>query len=119
MTAYARMGDSPGARHWLAEAAYLTERAERTMLAVARAADPARDIAAHSAQLHMDLADAARDCRSAVDRLLDLGGVRGFNTTSPLQRYWRDIAVGSRHPHLNPYLALERLGLALVPATQD
>ena len=119
MTAYARMGDSPGARHWLAEAAHLVERAERTMLAVAQAANPASDIAPRTAQLHMDLADSARDCRSAVDMLLDLHGASGFNTANPVQRYWRDIAVGSRHPHLNPYLALERLGLALVPATEN
>lgn len=119
MTAYARMGDSPGARHWLAEAAHLVERAERTMLAVARAADAASDIASRTAQLHMDLADAARDCRSAVDKLLDLHGTSGFKTANPLQRYWRDIAVGSRHPHLSAYLTLERLGLALVPAGEN
>jgi alkylation response protein AidB-like acyl-CoA dehydrogenase len=119
MTAYTRMGDSPGARHWLAEAAHLVERAERTMLAVAHAADPARTIDSHRAQLHMDLADAARDCRSAMEKLLDLHGASGFNTANPLQRYWRDISVGSRHPHLNPYLALERLGLALVSPTED
>lgn len=118
-TSYARMGDSPGARHWLAEAAHLVERAERTMLAVARAASPAGEAASRHARLSMDLAGAARDCRLAADRLLDLHGASGFNTANPLQRYWRDIAVGSRHPHLNPYLALERLGQAMVPATAN
>jgi alkylation response protein AidB-like acyl-CoA dehydrogenase len=118
-TAYPRMGDSPGARHWLAEAAHLVDRAERTMLTVAAAADSADDVASRRARLHMDLADAARDCRSAMDKLLDLHGAGGFKTANPLQRYWRDIAVGSRHPQLNPYLALERLGEALVPDTEN
>jgi alkylation response protein AidB-like acyl-CoA dehydrogenase len=119
MTKYGHMADSSGAQHWLAEAAHLIERAENTMLAVSRAASLAGEATARYPQLNMDLADAARDCRSAADRLLDLHGAGGFNAANPLQRYWRDIAVGSRHPHLNPYLALERLGQALVPASDN
>ncbi|SEF51497.1 Acyl-CoA dehydrogenase [Actinacidiphila yanglinensis] len=116
MTAYSRMGESAGARHWLAEAAHLVDRAERTMLAVARAADSREGAAADTARLAMDLADAGRDCRAALERMLDLHGASGFATANPLQRYWRDVAVGSRHPHLNPYLATENLGSALVDA---
>jgi hypothetical protein len=48
-----------------------------------------------------------------VDLMLDLYGTSGFDTSSVLQRFWRDVAVGSRHPHLNPYLAVENLGTAL------
>ncbi|MEU6323018.1 hypothetical protein [Streptomyces sp. NPDC047009] len=62
----------------------------------------------------MSLTGAARDCREAVERLLDLHGASGFRTTNALQRYWRDVAAGSRHPLLNPYLATEDLGTALV-----
>ncbi|MGW2837987.1 acyl-CoA dehydrogenase family protein [Streptomyces sp. NPDC001493] len=114
MTGYARMGESPGARHWLAESARLVDRAEQTMLAVAR--DSARDglTEVGRARLQMSLTGAARDCREAVDRLLDLHGASGFRTTNALQRYWRDVSVGSRHPLLNPYLATEDLGTALV-----
>lgn len=113
MTAYSRMGESPGARHWLAEAAHLVHRAENTMLVVADEADSGlSDLDAPPLQL--DLADAARDCRAAVDLMLDLHGASGFRTTNRLQRLWRDVAVGSRHPHLNPYLATENLGAALV-----
>jgi alkylation response protein AidB-like acyl-CoA dehydrogenase len=110
MTAYRRMGESPGARQWLAEATHLVNRAERTMTAVARAADSGAATAADGARLHMDLADAGRDCRAALERMLDLHGAAGFAATNPLQRYWRDVAVGSRHPHLNPYLAVENYG---------
>jgi len=113
MTSYARMGESPGARHWLADAAHLVRRADRAMAAAA--ADSERDDLTDLdiARLSMDLADAARDCRAAAERMLDLHGASGFNIGNPLQRYWRDIAVGSRHPHLNPYLAVERLGAGL------
>ncbi len=113
MTAYSRMGESPGARHWLAEATYLVQRAETTMLAVARESDT-RELSAEDApRLHRALADAGRDCRSAVELMLDLHGTSGFTTSNVLQRFWRDVAVGSRHPHLNSYLAVENLGTAL------
>lgn len=116
MTAYTRMRESPGARHWLAEAAYLVDRAEATMLSVAKEAD-ARELSdVDRAGLHMALADAGRDTRAAVERLLDLGGAGGFRTTNVLQRFWRDVSVGSRHPHLNPYLAVENYGTALTGA---
>jgi len=114
MTAYARMGDSPGARQWLAEATTLTERAERTMLAVAAEVDrePGLDERA-GRRLHLNLFEAARDCRDALDRMLDLHGASGFRTSNPLQRLWRDVAVGSRHPHLTGYLATEGYGQLL------
>jgi alkylation response protein AidB-like acyl-CoA dehydrogenase len=113
MTSYSRMGESPGARHWLAEATYLVDRAENTMLTVARAADSGEVSEADGARLRMCLADAGRDCRAAVDRMLDLHGASGFATANVLQRFWRDVAVASRHPHLNPYLAVEALGVTL------
>ncbi|GAB2842301.1 acyl-CoA dehydrogenase [Actinoallomurus bryophytorum] len=113
MTAYARMGDSPAARQWLAEATLLVDRADRTMFAAARAVDAAGVTGADSARLHLDLADAAQDCRSAVELMLDLHGASGFAAANPLQRYWRDIAVGSRHAHLRPYMAVENYGQAL------
>ncbi|GAB7038155.1 MULTISPECIES: acyl-CoA dehydrogenase family protein [Catenuloplanes] len=114
MTGYASMGESPGARHWLADATHLIERAERTALEVAAASDGPEVEHADLPRLHMAEASAARDCRAAVDLLLDLHGASGFGTANPLQRFWRDVAVGSRHPHLNPYLAVENLGKALV-----
>jgi alkylation response protein AidB-like acyl-CoA dehydrogenase len=113
MSAYSRMGESPGARHWLAEATHLVNRAERTMFAGAREADSADLDEADGARLHLDMADAGRDCRNAVERMLDLHGPSGFNTANPLQRYWRDVSVGSRHPHLNTYLKWEDFGSAL------
>ncbi|MQY19609.1 acyl-CoA dehydrogenase family protein [Nocardia macrotermitis] len=117
MTSYTRMGESPGARHWLAEATHLVGRAENTMFSIARAADSPDPTAAADSRFRMDLADAARDARSAVERMLDLHGASGFDTGNELQRFWRDVAVGSRHPHLNPYLAVEGFGSALTAVT--
>jgi alkylation response protein AidB-like acyl-CoA dehydrogenase len=114
MSAYSRMGESSGARQWLAEATHLVNRADRTMFAVARAADTSEVSAADAPRLKMELADAGRDCRAAVEGMLDLHGASGFNTSNVLQRYWRDLAVASRHPHLNPYLAVESFGTTLV-----
>ncbi|MCO5970678.1 acyl-CoA dehydrogenase family protein [Actinoallomurus soli] len=113
MTAYARMGDSPAARHWLAEATLLVDRAERTVLAAAQAVDAGDVSAAERARLEIDLSYAARDCRAAVELMLDLHGPSGFATNNALQRYWRDIAVGGRHPHLRTYIAAENHGRAL------
>ncbi|GIJ46726.1 acyl-CoA dehydrogenase [Virgisporangium aliadipatigenens] len=113
MTSYTRMGESPGARQWLAEAALLTDRAERTMLAIARECDEGDVSQADQARLRADLADAAKDCRAAMELMLDLYGASGFATSSPMQRYWRDVAVASRHPHMRGYLAIENYGGAL------
>jgi alkylation response protein AidB-like acyl-CoA dehydrogenase len=116
MTAYKSMGESPGARGLLAEAAYLVDRAERTMLDGARAVDAGPISDADRNRLRMDFAGAAADCRAAVARMLDVHGPSAFATGNPLQRFWRDLEVGSRHPHLNAYLTLEDYGRQLAAA---
>ncbi|MGP3929455.1 hypothetical protein [Nonomuraea sp. KM88] len=35
-----------------------------------------------------------------------------------IEQRWRDVAVGSRHPQLNPYLGIERYGTALADAAE-
>ncbi|MEV7627101.1 EAL domain-containing protein [Actinoplanes sp. NPDC089786] len=113
-TSYARMSDSPGARHWLVEAATLTRRAERTMLALAAALDADAIITdEQGSRMQQDRADAAADCRAALERMLDLPGASGFRPANALRRFWLDVSVASRHPGLNPYLAIEDYGRAL------
>ena len=113
-TSYSRMADSPGARHWLAEATVLAQRAERTMLAHAATVDAGAELTAlDGSRMQQERADAAADCRAAIERMLDLHGASGFKTTNALQRFWRDVSVASRHPQLNPYLAVEGYGRAL------
>jgi alkylation response protein AidB-like acyl-CoA dehydrogenase len=48
------------------------------------------------ARLRLELATAAQECRQAVEKLLDLHGASGFTQDNPLQRFWRDVAVGTR-----------------------
>nr|WP_221379019.1 acyl-CoA dehydrogenase family protein [Actinoplanes polyasparticus] len=106
------MADSPGARHWLADATARTGRAERTMLAVAAEADARAEMSATDlSRLRLNLFESARDCRAALELMLDLHGASGFSVDNPLQRLWRDVAVGSRHPLLNGYLATENVRL--------
>lgn len=113
-TSYARMSESPGARHWLAEATALVGRAERTMLSLASRIDAEPGITdLEHARMQQDRADAAKDCLAAIDRMLDLHGASGFASSNALQRFWRDVSVASRHPALNPYLAVEGFGRAL------
>jgi alkylation response protein AidB-like acyl-CoA dehydrogenase len=110
LTPYQRMSESPSARQWYAEATRLVGRAERTMLGVAEAELPAENA---GQWLTAELADAAQDCRDALELMLDVHGSSSFAAANPLQRYWRDVAVGSRHRVLSPYLAIEFYGQAL------
>ncbi|MFJ8599296.1 hypothetical protein ACIREM_11290 [Streptomyces shenzhenensis] len=68
MTSYSRMDESPGARHWLATAPHLVNRAENTMLAVAGGAHTSELSEADGPRLHMDLADATRVCRTPLEQ---------------------------------------------------
>lgn len=51
--------------------------------------------------------------RRGVDTLINVAGAGSFASTSPLQRYWRDLAVGSRHAFLATNVALETYGRGL------
>jgi alkylation response protein AidB-like acyl-CoA dehydrogenase len=50
--------------------------------------------------------------------LLDLNGASRFAVDNPLQRFWRDLHVGSRHVQFNPYLAPECHAGALAATEQ-
>lgn len=61
-------------------------------------------------RLQADCGYAMNLVRRAADRLIDIGGASSFATSNPLQRAWRDIAMGSRHAALNSLQSLEMLG---------
>ncbi|TWF78389.1 acyl-CoA dehydrogenase-like protein [Pseudonocardia hierapolitana] len=56
---------------------------------------------------------AVQDCRLAVEKLLDLHGSSVFAAGNPLGRFWRDLAVGSRHGAVNPWAAADDYGRIL------
>ena len=51
--------------------------------------------------------------RRGVDTLINVAGAGSFASASPLQRYWRDLEVGSRHAFLATNVALETYGRGL------
>ena len=68
-----------------------------------------------------DKAQAQADCgyamellRTAGNRLMDVAGPGAFALSSPLQRLWRDLNVGTRHNALNGQLSLELYGRAIM-----
>ena len=118
---YANVTESPTARQMFAEASLLVGDAHRRVFRVAATIDslsPGRRelTAVEEAELRVEVISAARQCRQAVELLLDLHGSSGFATSNPLQRMWRDLAVGTRHGALNSYMAAETYARSLVGA---
>ncbi|MDH6622735.1 alkylation response protein AidB-like acyl-CoA dehydrogenase [Streptomyces sp. LBL] len=113
-TTYARVADSPLGRYWFTEALQRTESALQRTLRVADVIDALRPGAAipvtERIRLRVELTTAARECREALELLLDLHGASGFADANPLQRFWRDVAVGTRHPYFTPYILAEDHG---------
>ncbi|GAA1208379.1 acyl-CoA dehydrogenase family protein [Pseudonocardia alaniniphila] len=125
MTQYDNLAASPGARHWFAEATHLIESAQHDLLVLAAEIDRLmagptladRD----TTTLRMRLNSLVQRCQEGVNLLLDLNGASSFAADNPLQRFWRDLHVGSRHVQFNPYLALENHAglLATARPTQE
>lgn len=66
------------------------------------------------ARVQADCGYAMRQLRRAGERLMEIAGPGAFATSSPLQRLWRDLSVGSRHTALNTMLSTELYGRALL-----
>jgi len=64
------------------------------------------------ARIQADCGYAMRILRNAGERLMDIAGPAAFANSSPLQRFWRDLNVGTRHTALNTRLSLELYGRA-------
>lgn len=110
--------ESPSVQSALADAA---SRIDTARLHAYRAADEIDAAALNGRQLdgisrariRMDTGVAMLRCREAVERLLDLGGSSSF-CSDPLQRFWRDLAIASRHASVPPLLIGEVYGRALL-----
>lgn len=120
-TRYTAYAESPGARALYAAARTRIAGASARVDAVAAALAERTDGSGptpldRSARLELrhSLVEAVREARSAVDDLCDLHGSSAFFRSNPLQRFWRDIGVGSRHLGLRGYIVDEDLARALV-----
>ncbi|WP_197383650.1 acyl-CoA dehydrogenase family protein [Mycolicibacterium mengxianglii] len=119
MSAYANLTESPAARQLFADATLLIDGARRTVLHIAGTIDGLspgqRELTAvEEVELRMELISAAKQCRQAVELLLDLHGSSSFALSNPLQRMWRDLAVGTRHGAMTSYMVAEAYARSLV-----
>jgi alkylation response protein AidB-like acyl-CoA dehydrogenase len=118
-TFYAAQSDSVAFQIQLAEAAMLIDTAH---LHAYRAADDIDAAARNGTRLDVLArtrvrADTARvlECVTrAIDILLFAHGAGSFAEANPLQRIWRDSAVGARHAVTLPAVAYEIYGKALL-----
>jgi 3-hydroxy-9,10-secoandrosta-1,3,5(10)-triene-9,17-dione monooxygenase len=118
-TFYEKATDSGSTQINAAEAASLIDTAE---LHCFRAADDI-DRATRSGQymdplnrarVRMDVGVVARRAREAMDLLLSIQGAGSFAEVNALQIKWRDLETGSRHAVVNPAIASEAYGRALL-----
>ena len=114
---YPRQSDSHVVLEQVGEAAIEIDSAFLHVLRVADALDETAQTRALSAaeqvRLQADCGYAMSLVRRAAERLMDIGGASAFAQSNPLQRAWRDIALGSRHAFLNSSQSLEMYGRSL------
>ncbi|MFC9556958.1 acyl-CoA dehydrogenase family protein [Rhodococcus sp. NPDC056960] len=71
------------------------------------------------ARARMDVGVVATRAREAMDLLLSVQGAGSFAEVSPLQLKWRDLETGSRHAVVNPAIAAEAYGRALIGVSEQ
>jgi alkylation response protein AidB-like acyl-CoA dehydrogenase len=118
-TTYANQAESPSARLGLARAA---TRLDTARLHARRLADSVDEHARAGenpdlltrARARMDSTHVVQQCREAVDEIVTVYGSSAFDESSPLQRLWRDVHVGSRHAGFGMGIPEQVYGSALV-----
>lgn len=69
------------------------------------------------ARIQADCGFAMRRLRAATDRLMEIAGPAAFGTHNPMQRFWRDLSLGTRHTALHSMLSSELYGRAMLGKT--
>lgn len=64
--------------------------------------------------MRADMACVLQSVTKAIDMLLFAHGAGSFADVSPLQRIWRDSAIGARHAVTSPAVSYEVYGKALL-----
>lgn len=118
-TFYERASEAPSTQIQLAEAATLLDTARLHLMRAAGDIDTWAASGTYMpfgtrARVRMDTGYVARRAREALDLLLSVQGAGSFAEASPLQRIWRDLETGSRHAVVNPAIASELYGRALL-----
>lgn len=117
-TTYAAAADAPSVQMWFAEATHLIETAHLHLMEVGAGlngvpgAQPVPWV--ERARIRRHQVSAHEKARAGVEKLLDVVGGSSFALSNPLQRIWRDMAVGSRHNAMNAPIIAEDYGRALL-----
>ncbi len=118
-TSYKRAIDSPTVQVNIAEARQTIDSARFHMYRAAETLDDSiiegRELTvAERARARADVGTAAKLVRDASELLLNVAGPSGFQKSSPIQRHWRSIELGSRHGYINYDITREAYGKALL-----
>lgn len=115
---YARAVDSPAIQLWFTMATHLIDTAFLHMNCVADEFDAIPHdeemTRVTRARARMHSASALERAREGMQKLLDVAGTGGFALVNPLQQYWRDLEVGSRHAMLGLPIIVEDYSRALL-----
>ena len=111
--------DAPSYQIAVAKAASLIDTARLLSMCAADALDesthqPGYMSALDRSRVRMQIGQASLAARQAVELLVSVAGAGSFATANPMQRIWRDIETASRHGSINPLLASEDFGRALL-----
>ncbi len=121
-TEYELQRDAPTFQLAIAKAATLVDTAH---LFAYRAADDIDDAAradrtmtyVERARVRMDTGHAAESAREAIRVLCSAHGASSFAESSPMQRWWRDSEIASRHAVVSPEISAQVYGRALMGFT--
>ena len=70
------------------------------------------------ARVRMDAGHVAETAREAIRVLCSAHGASSFAESSPMQRWWRDSEIASRHAVLNPDISAQVYGRRLMGFTE-
>lgn len=120
-TRYEKQTQSVAHHLGIAEASMLVDgaslHAHRAVGDIWRAAERGEKMAyLQRARVRGDTGWSIRQIQQALDKLLTLHGTSAFGEWNPLQRWWRDANIASRHAVADPMLNLEVYGNALLGA---
>jgi alkylation response protein AidB-like acyl-CoA dehydrogenase len=122
-TVYEQQVNAPTFQLAIARAANLVDSAHlHAYRAAADIDDAARDGRqldyTARARVRMDTGYTAESARDAIRVLCSAHGAASFADASPLQRWWRDSEVASRHAVVHPEISAEVYGRALLGFTE-
>lgn len=118
-TSYRRQSDAPVFQHHLGEAAAKIDTAALLVEAAcadldARASAGLVANARELAQSRGRTAIATKLIVEAMEQMMTIAGSAAFALANPMQRYWRDVSVATRHIGCLPHIGYEILGRELM-----